>query len=50
MVKALEADRRCPRKVLIGLDLPLLPPAANDALHNVNTPEDWRDYLEGAAQ
>lgn len=38
---ALAADRRCARKILIGLDAALLPPATGDALDNANTPEDW---------
>lgn len=34
-------DLRCPRKMLLGENTHLLPAAADDALANANTPDDW---------
>ncbi len=45
----LARDVRCPRKMLLNMDRHLLPPAADDALANANTPDDWQS-LVGTAQ
>lgn len=41
-------DVRCPRKMLLNMNTHLLAPAAQDALANANTPEDWA-VLAGSA-
>lgn len=48
MVGFLQRDVRCPRKMLLSMNTHLLAPAADDALANANTPEQWRDILEVA--
>ncbi|MFK7885337.1 MAG: molybdenum cofactor guanylyltransferase [Gammaproteobacteria bacterium] len=41
-------DMRCPRKMLLSMNTTLLAPAADDALANANTPEQWRS-IAGAS-
>jgi molybdopterin-guanine dinucleotide biosynthesis protein A len=49
MVAFLQRDLRCPRKMLLSMNTHLLAPAADDALANANTPEQWREILEAAS-
>lgn len=46
MAAYLADDVRCPRKMLLGMDVCLLPPAANNELVNANTPEQWQAIVD----
>lgn len=46
---ALQADQRCPRKMLLQMNTQLLDQPNPQALDNANTPEQWRQTAQQAA-